>query len=262
MMVENSLQNGRQTVIKKPHLMMQASEKKKNEMARAVKEKEDKAAVFAQSSKEDYSGKKLSPLQKGILDLRERILKIKEDESIGKEEKDKLLQDMNKQLKLMEDQLVKETEREMAEGKEEEDAANGVKKAEEKGGKLADKDQLKEGGLAQAMIGAGAGLERMDAMDGLAEKDKGRAKAAQRELDYAVNHPCPGNPEESSLRLHDKVIIDKKQDEINGLQDAAEALHGEMGRMLKEQEEDMEQVNAGGVKADEDEKEKAIGGLR
>lgn len=182
-MIHNAIRSQKDSVLKAPHLTVRPDENRNVEMRKArIAAEENPASIFNRSALKDYQGKKLSPLQESIMKLQEQMHELKENEEMKPEQKDELLKTMTKQLEQLEKQLAEENAK-----KQEENSAGSVKKKDEEG--VLGKEQSKEEKEAQSLIAAGAGLQRVKSLQTEAETNKGKAKAAQWELDYAVSKP-------------------------------------------------------------------------
>lgn len=208
-------------------VMQKESQKQTDHMS--LKSANHPAATFKHASEADYTGKKLTPLQRSIVQLQEQITKAEANDKMSQEAKEDLLKSLNEQLKAMEEQLTKEQQPETTENKD--------KKPDSNPNAAAASQKTPEEMLANAVTGtlltAADGLKAVDASSSIAKDLKIQSDAMQRSVNNGIAAGWIGMPP-------DPDIMSRRQGEVDALKAAAQSAVQDLGAAIGEINEAME----------------------
>ena len=231
MFIQNNMQPGQNFLSKSA---VRVSAQPQEELTRVERDKQEKAeqklalteetpaAVFTRSTQKDYAGKKLTPQQKAITELQERIADVKSNESLSPEEKKEQLKKLDEQLSSLQEALQKSQADELEKFKTQKEAKE---KADEKKQETAATDAPGETPVLNAdLLALGANLDRAQSTQSLSAKYKRDAAQQQHDLDdFIQRNDTP-----------DADIVAKRREEIHATEAAASRLEDAAATVLKD----------------------------
>ncbi len=174
------------------------------------------AAVFKQSTLEDYDANTLNPIQKGILNIQKQIESLQNNKDIDKTTKDDLLKQLNSQLEEMQKELTSSQQ------------LNATDDKDDKKGNTLNPSSSTDDNMS-FIISAGTNLQGLKEASAFENKVNSKANLQESQLEHDVNHP------QEALRLTDKEIIAKRTEEISNLQESTDRLHNLYHKISDEQ---------------------------
>lgn len=180
---------------------------------------ETPAAVFTRSAQKDYAGKKLTPQQKAITELQDRIADLKSNDSLSPEEKKEQLKALDEQLSSLQEALQKSQADELEKFKPQKEAKEKADESKQSSAVPGETPVLDADTLA-----LGASLERAQSAQSLSVKYKSDAKLQQHGLDdFIQRNDTP-----------DANLVAKRRDEIRSADAAAGRLEDAAAAILKD----------------------------